>query len=131
MNYNAGNRTDVRRLEKQAKIDEAARKQVIVGLMDSPPGRQWMHDRLSGCHLFSTSFSLTALETAFKEGERNQGLQLLTDVMSACPDQYVQMMREANVRHITADTRSERIDGEDTGGDDLGSDSGPDDGDTD
>ena len=116
--YNAGNRQDVRRLEKQARIDEAARQQVVVDLMSTPPGRQWMHDRLSGCHLFTTSFSLTALETAFKEGERNQGLQLLTDVMAACPDQYVLMMREANVRHQLTDTRnsgSDRTDPHDRG----------------
>ena len=122
--YNAGNRQDVRRLEKQAKIDEAARQQVVIDLMSSSPGRQWMHDRLSGCHLFSTSFSLTALETAFKEGERNQGLQLLTDVMAACPDQYVLMMREANVRNQLADTRNSGSDRTDPDGGDSGSDDG-------
>ena len=35
MNYNAGNRQDVRRLEKQAKADDVARKEVVVNLMDS------------------------------------------------------------------------------------------------
>jgi hypothetical protein len=122
MNYNAGNRQDVRRLEKQAKIEDAARKEVVNELMSTEAGRTWMHDRLSNCHLFSTSFSLTALETAFKEGERNQGLQLLNDVMSSCPDQYVQMMREANVRHELSNTRFSRSDRTDPDGGDSGSD---------
>lgn len=122
MNYNAGNRQDVRRLEKQAKADDAARKEVVVNLMDSTSGRLWMYERLSNCHLFSTSFSLTALETAFKEGERNQGLQLLTDVMGACPDQYVVMMREANVRHQLANNpTASRIGSADDYGRDQGS----------
>lgn len=122
MTYNAGNRQDVRRLEKQAKIEDAARKEVVASIMSTEGGRSWMHDRLSGCHIFATSFSLNAYETAFREGERNQGLQLVNDVMQACPDQYVQMMREANVRYQLADTRISGSNREDSYGGDSGSD---------
>jgi hypothetical protein len=103
--YNAANRKDVRRLEKQARLDERARQETVKGLMGSAQGRQWVYERLTLCHVFASSFSINALEAAFKEGERNVGLQLLNDVMT-CPDEYVLMMREANVRDLTASERS-------------------------
>ena len=31
---------------------------------------------------------------AFAEGERNQGLQLLADIMRWCPERFIEMMRE-------------------------------------
>ena len=121
MNYNAANRKDVRRLEKQARVDERARLEVTKGLMASVGGRQWIYERLAECHVFASSFSLNAYEAAFKEGERNVGLQLLNDVMQADPDGYVQMMREANVRGTTATAEQRR--GEDGEWGDQGFDS--------
>lgn len=130
MVYNAGNRKDVRRLEKQARQDEIARQAVITDLMSTVAGRTWVHDRLTAAHIFAPSFSLEALEMAFREGERNAGLQILTDVMQACPQSYVLMMEEANVRHLTASTRNSGSDSENTDGDASGPDATPDDGDT-
>ena len=121
MNYNAANRKDVRRLEKQARLDEAARLETTRFLMGTTNGRQWVFEHLSQCHVFASSFSLNAYEAAFKEGERNVGLQLLNDVMQADPDGYVQMMREANVRRSAATAEQRR--GEDGEWGDQGFDS--------
>jgi hypothetical protein len=33
---------------------------------------------------------------ACAEGERNIGLRLLSDLMQACPDRYIEMLKEAN-----------------------------------
>ena len=103
----------MRRLEKQARVDERARLEVTKGLMASVGGRQWIYERLAECHVFASSFSLNAYEAAFKEGERNVGLQLLNDVMQADPDGYVQMMREANARRSASDTIAEQRGSED------------------
>jgi hypothetical protein len=116
MTFNAANRKDVRRLEKQARLDTRARRETIQTLMSTTQGRQWVHERLTVCHVFATSFSTNAYESAFREGERNVGLQLLNDVMT-CPDEYIQMMREANVRDSIAE-RSSSADGD--GGDQVG-----------
>ena len=116
MTFNAANRKDVRRLEKQARLDERARRETVQTLMSTTQGRQWVHERLTLCHVFATSFSTNAYESAFREGERNVGLQLLNDVMT-CPDEYIQMMREANVRDSIAE-RSSSADGD--GGDQVG-----------
>ena len=114
MSFNAANRKDVRRLEKQARLDERSRRETIQSLMGTTQGRQWVHERLTLCHVFASSFSTNAYESAFREGERNVGLQLLNDVMT-CPDEYVQMMREANVRDISAATERSRSEDPDWG----------------
>jgi hypothetical protein len=61
---------------------------------------------------------METIAMAFKEGERNIGLQILRDLMRACPDMYVLMMREANERDTLSERRS------DTNGN--GGDQGPD-----
>ena len=96
--YNASDTRAIRKAAKAAKQAEAERRVVIFGLMSNPAGRAFMHDRLTRCHIFESSFSTDALGMAFAEGERNVGLQDLVDVMAFAPDQYIQMMREANDR---------------------------------
>jgi hypothetical protein len=72
--------------------------------MSTIPGRAWVWGLLEACHVFATSHTANALNTAFAEGERNIGLRILNDVMAACPDQYVVMTREANGRRTASDT---------------------------
>jgi len=104
---NAANRKTIRRKEKAARLADVQRREVITQLMSSAAGRQWLWDRLSDCHMFVTTFNGDALQGAFMEGQRAIGLAMLSDIMLACPDQYIQAMREANER-LTANTiRSE------------------------
>ena len=122
MTYNAANRKDVRRAEKQARIDFHARLEMTRTLMSTTTGRQWMYELLNDCHVFISSFNPSAPDMAFAEGKRLIGLRLFNEVTEAAPDQYVMMMREANVRHSTADAR-ERTDSEDGDGGDQEPDS--------
>jgi len=96
--YNAAERSHVRLAEKEAKREENERKEIIKGLMSLAAGRAWVLARLESCHIFAPSFSRNALDMAFAEGERNVGLQILNDIMSACPDRYADMMEERNER---------------------------------
>ena len=102
--YNSADTKDIRRAAKQSKQAETDRRSVVYSLMSSSTGRNWMYDRLLRCHCFSSSFATSALAMAFNEGERNIGLQDLTDIMQFAPDQYIQMMREANDRSIAANS---------------------------
>jgi len=111
--YNAGERKDVRRAEKEGKIRERERLEVIKSLMSVKGGRGWMLEKLEGCHIFRTSFSTDPLQMAFMEGERRQGLLLLNDIMQSCPDQYILMMRERNERDAARDATTEQPRGED------------------
>ena len=115
--YNAAERQHVKAASKQAKIDASQRLEIIKGIMSLGPGRKWMHDILESCHIFASSFTTNALSTAFAEGERNIGLRLVSDIMQACPDQYVLMMREKNARDNADDNRRSEGSSADTFGD--------------
>src|SRR5512143_1860162 len=117
MAYNAGERKDVRKAEKESRIAERQRREIITGLMSTMAGRSWMLERLEECHIFATSFNRDAITMAFMEGERRTGLLLLNDIMQSCPDQYILMMRERNQR----DTATERSRSEDSRRSDQGS----------
>lgn len=102
---NAADPKEVRKLEKASRLAEVQRREIVSNLMATESGRRWVLDTLDACHIFSTSFALDAIAMSFSEGERNVGLRLLNDIMFACPDQYVQMMRERNVRELTVGQR--------------------------
>ena len=99
---NAASRKDIRRKEKEARQIERNRGQVIIELMRTVPGRNYIWDQLTLAHIFSTSYSPDALQMAFAEGERNSGLRLLNDIIEWCPEQFIQMMREQNVRRTAS-----------------------------
>lgn len=105
MSYDASDRTHVRLAEKAAKRAERERGVFIASLMSTATGRAWMLELLEACHIFTTSHSSSALNTAFAEGERNIGLRLLNQIMDACPDDYVLMMKERNVKEVVEDGR--------------------------
>lgn len=55
-----------------------------------------MRSILESCHSFSTSFTGEPLSMAFKEGERNIGLMLTSQIMKAAPDEFILMLKEHN-----------------------------------
>lgn len=106
MSYDASDRKQVRAAEKLARNAERDRQLVVAQLCSTTSGREWIWNKLEAAHIFHTSYNENPIAMAFAEGERNQGLQLLGDVMAACPEQFLEMMREANVRRTLADTRA-------------------------
>ena len=86
----------VRRRISEAKRREASTATVIRQIMASDTGRAWVYEKLSMCHVFQSSFSPNALDMAYREGERNVGLQFTLEVSRACPEQYLLMLKEAS-----------------------------------
>lgn len=104
--YNASNRQDIRKAEKEARIAEVNRLDYLKAAMSVPQGRAWFHDFLEACHLFSDPFTGDPLREAYTKGERNVGLLIYSDIVNHCPDDFVQMMKEANARSIERDIRT-------------------------
>jgi len=125
MSPNAADRKSVRQQEKAARLAERERQEVITSIMSTPAGRAWLWDTLAGCHIFVTTFIPDSNASAFQEGRRSIGLSLLADIMAACPDYYIQAMRESNERYISNDNRtaaaaSERLGSPQSDGGDSG-----------
>ena len=91
------NARDIRRYEKAAKLRETNRINFIVAAMSTPAGRVWFHDFLSACHIFADPFTGDALVEAYSKGERNVGLKVYNDIVSNCPNYFIEMMKEANI----------------------------------
>lgn len=94
---NASERKDIRRYEKAAKLRETNRINFIVAAMSTPAGRVWFHDFLSACHIFADPFTGDALVEAYSKGERNVGLKVYNDIVTNCPNYFIEMMKEANI----------------------------------
>ncbi len=63
-------------------------------LMADKRGRLLMWSWLEMCRVFALSFSESAGEMAFREGNRNVGLTLMNGVLDACPEQWAVMSSE-------------------------------------
>lgn len=97
-----------KREAKTARAKAAQDDAAVQSIMASPGGRAWMHDYLDLCAVFHTSFDQNPHVMAFNEGRRNVGLRLLAGIMRACPDAYIQMMKESADGRRTDPDRSDR-----------------------
>ena len=121
MMYDASNRKDIRKAEKEARAAERERHDFIRSIMDQTTGREWILSLLERSHIFHTSFTGEALRSAFNEGERNIGIFILSDIMRCCPDKYMLMMQERNEKDAGRDATGEPSGSEDTDRGDQGS----------
>ena len=129
MTYNAGERKDVRKAEKAARIAARDDRDAIVSIMSDTFGRAWMWRKLEAARIFADPFTGDALVEAFNKGYRSFGMNLLSDIMLHCPQMYLKMTEEANVRRINDDNDSDTAAGsaEHSGSADPGRDvEGPD-----
>ena len=123
---NAANRSSVRAAEKAAKLADQNRREVIVAICGTIPGRAYLWEQLEWCHVFAESYDDNPQRMAHNEGQRSAGLRLLADIMTAAPEQFIQMMVEANGRRDTATqlAGSKDADGRDQGADPSDGDEG-------
>ena len=105
MQFDATNRRAIREREKKAKQLERSNEHIFEALMGEYSGREWMHNRFQRCHIFSTPFANDPIQMAFNCGIQNDALQEFLLVVQLCPDEYLQMMREANERSIAESAR--------------------------
>lgn len=91
-------------LESQAEgkeqRDEADRVKRLIEIEDfkwvmaHKQGRRFVWRLLEQYGVFRSSFRTDALEMAFLEGQRNDGLRLMADIHEHAPDRYVEMLGE-------------------------------------
>lgn len=64
-------------------------------LMSNKRGRRFVHRLLDRAGVWRSSFNTNALTMAFAEGQRNEGLRLLAQVISLAPERYAEMLKES------------------------------------
>lgn len=76
-------------------------------LMGSKRGRRIVWRLLDRAGVFRLSFNTNAMQMAFAEGNRNEGLRTLAQIHAQCPELYPVMVREqVNDNRNTDDGRS-------------------------
>lgn len=122
--YNASDTRMIRAAQKRSKTDRALDDGVLTMIMTTPNGRAWMWRLIARCHAFKTPYTGDDAATNFQLGEQNIGLELIADLLRACPDQFIFMMREANDGGRTDDDNRHLGHSPDRGRDDSGSGDG-------
>ena len=108
MPYDASNRKQIRQAEKAAAVMERDRIEFLHNCLSTIQGRTWFYSLLADCHCFSQPPSFNPHQDYFALGERNVGLRIFAEIIAHCPDQYLTMMKEANVRDNLNTARTER-----------------------
>jgi hypothetical protein len=80
------------RREKRA---EERRRADILAIWSTPEGSRYLWSLMAQAGVSQTTFTGSALTSAFKSGEQNMGLRMLADVMEVCPEAYIKAMTEA------------------------------------
>lgn len=99
--------------QQRARADQDARKRLdqeteesdFKWLMGSRRGRRIAWGLLDRAGVFRLSFNTNAMAMAFAEGCKNEGLRILDQVHTLCPERYEIMVKEANERRNPDDDR--------------------------
>jgi hypothetical protein len=78
-----------------AKLARESEEADLKWLMGSKRGRRIVWRFLDRAGVFRLSFNTNAMQMAFAEGNRNEGLRMLAQIHALCPELYPVMVREA------------------------------------
>lgn len=84
---NKETRTEYKR-RRDREIDD------LRAVLKLPQGRRFVYKVLCECGVFKSSFTQNSLQSAFNEGKRDIGLELLRALDETEPMAYTQMLQE-------------------------------------
>lgn len=96
--FNASDPKDVKDRNRDIRIAEKRRSEMVGAIMDLPHGREYFFELLEFCKIGHSPFASNALIMAHSCGEMNVGLKIQADLLSAAPEQYLKMLEEAKER---------------------------------
>jgi len=102
-NYDANDPQQVNVARARAGRRKKKSLKVVQALMEHEDGREWLYMLLVTTDVFRTSyvFGEPAEGTAFREGKRFVGLQLLSDMRKAAPDKFGVMLGECEAKKLS------------------------------
>lgn len=91
---NAANEGQIRATRATQKLDDDQLTADLSVVLSSRAGRNVLWSLLEGSGLYLSSFHEDAAWMAFREGNRNAGLQLLASIQRVDQAAYITMMQE-------------------------------------
>lgn len=95
MTFDAGDQVSVRDRNRDLRMAEKTRRDMLAAIMDLKQGRAYFFELLAFCQVGHSPFASNALLMAHACGQQNVGLKVQADIMGTVPDLYLLMMREA------------------------------------
>lgn len=89
-----GQESEREEARQQIRLYEKIEGEDTKRQMSNKQGRRFVYRLLESAGVWRLSFSTNAMQMAFNEGGRNQGLMLLMKLMAHCPEQYAVMLQE-------------------------------------
>ena len=85
---------DVAKEEKARKLAQRKDKDDVKWLMGNEIGRRIVWSLLDSAGIYRSSFSTDTHVTAFQEGKRNYGIELIARIHKHCPKEFNLMTQE-------------------------------------
>jgi hypothetical protein len=84
----------------ESQVDRLRREELddVKSVMGMAGGRRFIWRILEQAGIFGSLFSSDPLLMAAKEGQRNLGLMVFTDIIEACPEKYLTMVKGVQER---------------------------------
>jgi hypothetical protein len=92
--------------EQRSKVARDTEEADLKWLMGSKRGRRIVWRLLDRAGVFRLSFNTNAMSMAFAEGNRNEGLRVLAQIHTLCPELYPVMVKEQGNERNTDDGSS-------------------------
>jgi hypothetical protein len=97
--FDASDPAQVEKETRKAEARENLKRRALAKFLDDQTAREWLWGLLEVTHIFENCFDPGSADTtAFKLGERNIGLRILDDIISADPNAYLAMLRDRKVK---------------------------------
>ena len=93
--YNSANPEHVKSKKTRAKHAEDQHKNDLRAIMATVGGRRYLWALLGSCGVFLDTAGTEPLLLGRFMGRRSLGLELLIEIMTICPDEYLVMQSEA------------------------------------
>lgn len=106
--FDASDPKAVEARNRDIRIAERRRAEVIGAIMDLPQGREYFFELLEFCKIGHSPFATNALLMSHSCGELNVGLKVQADLLAAAPERYLLMLREAKERTEALNRRQVR-----------------------
>jgi len=78
-------------------------------LMSLPAGARFIWRLLERAGVYRSSFSTDALIMAAQEGRRDIGLKLLAEILEACPEKYINLLKSSKERREKANEEANHV----------------------
>lgn len=86
-------------VDLRKRIERESEESDLKWLMSSKRGRRILWRLLDRAGVFRISFNTNAMQMAFSEGNKNEGLRTLALIHTHCPELYPVMVKEQNNGH--------------------------------